>query len=113
LTQKTASLPTSDQWQEWEMGNCSLNELGIGNWELGSRLKFLRAKTLGAIGNWVRGKSFSRKTFASHWELGSRLIRFCAQKFYFRRDWELGIGIYANVFAEQKHLRRLGIITSA
>jgi hypothetical protein len=22
------------------------------------------------IGNWVRGKSFSRKTFASHWELG-------------------------------------------
>jgi hypothetical protein len=57
---------------------------------LGSRIIVHKNFILGAIGNWARGKSFSRKTFAVSWELGS------TQKFLLRPnfcvDWELGIG---------------------
>jgi hypothetical protein len=41
------------------------------------------------IGNWVRGKSFSRKTFASHWKLGIGI----APKVFLEKLWaRLGIG---------------------
>jgi hypothetical protein len=47
-------------------------------WELGSLRKEARA-------------SLPTGAKIVHLELGSRFIRFCAQKFYFRRDWELFI----------------------
>jgi hypothetical protein len=42
------------------------------------------------IGNYAKVDS-EAVNFCVDWELGSRFIRFCAQKFYFRRDWELGL----------------------